>query len=281
MAKTFNKNSRGGRRGCLWLLLILLFIIASGFYFLTASVREAKQLEQTLIDRFGWTEKYTPSADGSIPAQRLEAFIRVREAVQPQCKAYQVILDNIIKIERLDTGEQVSPVNATSDEASDTGSLEFADIKSIFTAGSTMMDFSNTRNTALLAEDMGLGEYLNIYLTAYGEQLANTPGSAYAEMEEATISPRARNEFIQILSNQLAALEATTDEAAANGLIAELRLEIKALKDGSHVSPWPNGPNSGSRRSLAVYGAQLAGLYCEGIVRIELLQKNRGFSFDG
>jgi len=36
-----------------------------------------------------------------------------------------------------------------------------------------------------------------------------------------------------------------------------------------------------TRESLAPYQERLAELYCAGIVKIELLQKNRGLNLDG
>ena len=78
--KPSSPKSSGKGKGCLLTALTIAFVIVSGFYFLTAGIRDAKQLEQTLIDRFGWAEDYTPPLDGSIDPQRIEAFIRVREA---------------------------------------------------------------------------------------------------------------------------------------------------------------------------------------------------------
>ena len=128
---------------------------------------------------------------------------------------------------------------------------------------------------------MGIGEYMYIYLTAYGEQLASESASPYSDMTEAWLSPRARREFVRILGNQLAALEASGQQSSHTGLVNELQQEIEALKDGSHPSPWPLGPVGKSRESLTPYQQQLANLYCSGIVKIELLQKNRGFQLEG
>jgi hypothetical protein len=143
------------------------------------------------------------------------------------------------------------------------------------------LEFMEARNRSLLAEEMGLGEYIYIYLAAYGEQLANEPASSYAGMDEAYISPRARGDFVQILGNQLAALEAAGQEGSPEGLVADLQGEIEALENDSHSSPWPNGPTGRTRESLAPYHDRLVELYCSGIVEIELQQKNRGLEFEG
>jgi len=273
MKKARAKKTRNKRRGSLLVGLIILFVICSGIYFLTAGVRNAKRVEQTLIDRFDWADNYTPAIDGHIAEPRIEAFIRVREAVQAGCADYQAILMSIGELDKLESNQEEAAADVTS-----TG---IQGLKSAFSAGPKMMEFSTTRNQALLKENMGLGEYLYIYLTTYGEQLASEPLQAFAATEEAYLSDRARKEFTQILTNQLTALQGGESSAAHSKLETELQTEIDALNNGSHPSPWPNGPVGKARKSLAPYRQQLNGLYCSGIVKIELLQKNRGFNLDG
>lgn len=264
---------KGNRKGCLMITLLTGFVIASGFYFMTAGVRDTKRIEQTLIDKFGWADAYTPSLDGSIQPQRIEAFIRVREAVQSDCADYQAVLQSISSLDRLETDQESSP-----SEAASTG---LQGLKSAFSAGPRMLKFSTSRNQALLLEEMGLGEYLYIYLTTYGVQLARESESAFSNMEEAYVSERARREYTQILANQLLALQDSALQSGHPNLEADLLAEIEAIKDGSHSSPWPDGPAGKSKESLAPYQQRLDELYCPGIVKIELLQKNRGFQLDG
>jgi len=128
---------------------------------------------------------------------------------------------------------------------------------------------------------MGIGEYLYIYLTAYGEQLDRESESDFSNMEEAYVSERARKEYAQILANQLLALENGELQSNYPELVATLRAEIEDLNDGSHISPWPKGPVGTTRASLTPYLQRLENLYCSGIVKIELLQKNRGFRLEG
>ena len=272
MSKTLS-TKKSKRPGCLLIVIALVFITASGVYFSTAGIRDAKRLEQTLIDRYDWANNYTPSLDGAIPPQRVENFIRVRQAVQTQCLDYQAVLTSIANLDKIDSNQ-----DTTAGEAASTGMEGF---KSAFSAGPKMIKFSNTRNQALVNEEMGIGEYIYIYLTAYGQQLASEPDSPYSAMEEAYLSPRARKEFIQILNNQLAALEASAQQASHTELADRLRQEIEALETGSQSSPWPDGSIGAARESLAPYQQEIAELYCSGVVKIELLQKNRGFRFEG
>jgi hypothetical protein len=254
-------------------LATLAFFLVAGIYFVVAQTRESKRLERALIDRYDWASNYTPPIDGSVPPQRVERFIRVRQAVQPNCADYQSILDDLIGLETIEANQEMPPAKKVS--------KSIGGVVNVFSVPSKFLEFMETRNRSLLAQEMGLGEYIYIYLAAYGEQLANESASTYSSMDEAYISPRARDEFVQILGNQIAALEVAGPEGSPEGLVADLRGEIEALEDGSHSSPWPNGPTGRTRESLAPYHGQLVELYCSGIVRIELQQKNRGLEFEG
>jgi hypothetical protein len=266
----FPEKSRSGHSWRLLTVGVAVFLLAAGIYFLFASTRESKRLEQNLIDQFGWAEEYTPAADGKIPLQRLQAFLNVRVAVQSSCADYKEVLDGIIGLEEIETD-----TGMTGEEKA---SKSIGGLKSMIGVGPKMLQFMEARNGSLQAEEMGLGEYFYIYLATYGEQLAEAPSSPYANKEEAYISTRTRNEYVQILNNQLSITDSQPELQKFSELI---RQEVDALESGSHISPWPKGPPALIRDSIAPFQEQLSDLYCEGIVSIELLQKNRGFGFKG
>lgn len=253
----------------------IIFFLGAGVWFFFMPIQKSKQLEHSLVKRFDWATRYTPPADGIIQPDRLERFTRVREAVQANCRTFQTIMDNIIRIETLDSDPNLSAGEKTSTVVDS--------LKSMFSAAPAFLEFMDARNNALLAEEMGLGEYIYIYLAAYGQLLAQEPQGRYAEQEEAYLSPRAQKEFVQILGNQLAALQAAGQDQDAHSLAlaADLQAEMAALEDGSHASPWPDGPPARTGESLAPYRDHLSELYCEGIVRVEILQKNKGFNLEG
>ncbi len=273
MSKQSLQKANNGLSWRLLTVAVVVFFVAAGVYFLLESTRESKRLEQSLIDRFGFAEQYTPAANGSVPRQRSEAFLRVRQAVQTSCADYQEVLNGIIGLADLETDAELS--------GEEKASRGLDGLKSIFGVGPKMLQFMDARNSNLRKEEMGLGEYMYIYLAVYGKQIANASSSPYAEMEEAYISSRIRDEYVQILNNQLAALATAGSDTDLQNLSTLLRLEIEALGDGSHPSPWPDGPPAMTRESLAPFQDQLSDLYCEGVVAIELLQKNRGFGFRG
>ena len=270
------QSPRKDKSGLVWRPLtvaVVVFFLAAGIYFLLASTRESKRLEQNLIDRFGWAGQYAPAAEGTVSLQRAEAFLRVRQAVQASCADYREVLNGIIGLGEIETDAEL-----TTEEKTSRG---IGGLKSMIGVGPKMLQFMDARNGTLQNEEMGLGEYMYIYLAVYGKQLAVASTSPYADMEEAYISSRTRDEYVQILNNQLAALAIAGSDTEMQNLSTQLRLEIQALEDGSQASPWPDGPPALTRESLAPFQEQLSDLYCEGIVAIELLQKNRGLGFRG
>ena len=139
----------------------IVFLLGAGIWSLMMPIQQSKQLEQSLIDQFDWATRYTPPANGVIPSDRLDRFIRVREAVQANCKSFQSILDNVIKLETLESDTSLSTSQKTSE-----GIDSF---KSMFSAAPLFLEFMDARNTALLTEEMGLGEYIYIYMATYGQ----------------------------------------------------------------------------------------------------------------
>ena len=59
MVKRKPKEAGSKLKGCLVISLAIVFVVTSGIYFLTTGVRDAKRVEQSLIDRFGWAESST------------------------------------------------------------------------------------------------------------------------------------------------------------------------------------------------------------------------------
>ena len=268
-------KSKIGTKGGWRLLAVatVVFLVIAGIYFDLVPVRESKQIEQNLIDRYGWAQQYSSPADGALAADRIDRFIRVRESVQTHCAQYRDILDDIIGLDALESNEEMSVSEKTSEG--------MGSFRNMFSAFPKLLKFMEARNTALLEQEMGLGEYIYIYFAAYGPQLAAESHSDYAEMEDAFASPRTIAEFGLILENQLSALIDAGNDAETEKMRSQLQQEIGDLKSGTHSSPWPNGPGAKVSESLSPYGAQLDRLYCPGVARIDLLQKNKGFNLEG
>jgi hypothetical protein len=272
-AAVYAMTDKGRKKWRILGVATVIFLLVAGIAFVIVPVQKSKRLEQALNDRFGWSTDYQPVMDGTIPPERMEAFIRIREAVQPNCRTFQGILDDIISLEAIEADKEMSAGEKTSE------SLD--SLKSMFSAAPAFLEFMDARNTALLENDMGLGEYIYLYLASYGPQLAREADSQYADMEEAFVSPRTRHEFAIILESQLASIKAAGQESAQHELRGDLRNQIEELGKASGGPPWPEGPVGRLRDSLIPYQERIEDLYCSGIVKTELLQKNRGLNFGG
>ena len=177
-------SKKQDRRKLAWRLLTIatvVFLLVAGITLLFAPVREAKRLEQSLNDRFGYAGDYTPAVHGTIPPQRIESFIRIREAVRSECRDYQEVLNNLIELESIDSDEEMSDKEKAS--------RGFKGFKSLFSAGPNMVEFMEARNSALLAEDMYLAAGVLLMLSTLG-----VIGTLISDILLAAVDPRIRFE---------------------------------------------------------------------------------------
>jgi len=262
---------KGWDRGCGIVILVVLALVALAAILIGLSVGEAKRIEQTLNERCGEAPDFVPAPDGSIPRERVEAFLRVRARVYEHCPAIQERLGILVRLDNLDRPENVPTTVAIRER--------FGGLKELFSFGPAFLRFMEARNQALLDEEMGLGEYMYIYVLANLEQLHELDDSGFADIEQAHIGNRAREELTQILRNQLDAFESAEARPADEDLAANLRDQIAGLAAGQQALPWEDGLPSMIADSLEPYAESLAQHYCKGIAKIELMQKNKGLNF--
>jgi hypothetical protein len=250
------------------LAIIVVVIVAATLIYLP--IWEVKRTEQTLNDRYGEAVAFVPSQDGSVPPEKVEAFLRVRKEVFGLCPEFRDRITEVIRLERLEGDESVPRAVAAWNGIDG--------FKRLLGFGPLFLDFMDTRNSALLNEQMGLGEYFYIYVLAYIEQLRRAKETIPEEFEMAYVGPRAQKELIQILKNQLESLTPGADRPTDTKLAASLRDQITRLSEGRQSLPWEDGLPPAIAASLEPYAEHLVQLYCEGIAKIELMQKNKGLN---
>jgi hypothetical protein len=273
-------RSRRKKRGpgCWITILVVLVVIIAAAILLYQPIRRSKQLEQSLNDRFGDAAQFLPAANGSISPRRMEAFLRVREKVFVHCADFQELFDDLVRTGIMDQNDNTSKNVPTRESLSG--------IKKLFGFGPALLRFVDTRNQALWEEEMGIGEYEYIYCLAYLENLRRVDESRFGGIDEAYVGERAREELVEILGNQLDALMAGDIESADSGLAASrvdddlassLREQIAALRSGDQLLPWEDGLPPALAASITPYADRLSQYYCDGIAKLELMQKNKGF----
>jgi hypothetical protein len=255
-----NSTAKSWRKGCGYAAASFLFFVGVTGFLALRPVREAKLVEQKLTDRFGEVPAWSPTPDGSVPSNRIEAFIAVRERLREPCVRFEGNRDRVEELGRMEEGGKIS-----SD-----GLLD--GFKAALNFGPAFLHLMRSRNEALLEEGMGLGEYSYIYVVAYGDRLS----PLISETEgESLFRPRTKRELTQILHNQLEVLDAPGSEDGHGDLRLVVQEEIVALESGAHTYPWQAGLPPLIEASLEPYTERLDRLFCEAAVSFELRQKNK------
>jgi hypothetical protein len=140
--------------------------------------------------------------------------------------------------------------------------------------------FYEIRNEALLAQEMGLGEYTYIYVSAFvaGENYRGTVRWRNDEEHQIDVPVRARQALIQMLRNQLEALQSDPGGIgpAPQAQIETLQAEIAALENDPDRRFWQDGLPAPLAASLAPFRAQLDATFCPETAVFDL-GRNRKF----
>ena len=248
--------------GCAGLLAIFVILAVLGASLIKDSRRGFEAAEATrrnLEERFGAPGDFVPVADGSIPAERLEIFLAVREATQEYrthiIQFFSSIPMNGEAARELDArpfGEKMKSVFRTM--GSDVGMGE--DIGHLF----------EVRNQALLDKGMGLGEYTYIYVLAYYSWLGHSPGdgpggNANTSYITARSQSQRHNDLIRMLSNQLDSAADAGDTEEWDQWRAALAGEIEKMKNNEERVPWEDTVPRKTAESLEPFHDRLEVTY--------------------
>jgi len=158
MAGTGKKWLIGCGLGCGFFVALGLGLGAAGWYGVRQVTKRAESIEaasDSVAVRFGPPESYVPPTDGSLPADRLEAFLEARRLMEP-------------------VRERTSGTLAVLDGSGGSG------VPARIAAGVNfvpqLLKFIEERDRALLAAGIGPGEYQYVYTVAYFGLLGKDPG---------------------------------------------------------------------------------------------------------
>ncbi len=257
--------------GCGVIGLLLMLGLFGGSYVVMHPFRSAIEVRETLDEKYGQQDEFTPAVDGAVSPDRMEIFLKVREKVMELCAEFE------------QTDGQFKRLDELHDDASKTEILgEFFSLtKTVLNMGPMMGEFFSARNGALLAAGMGRGEYTYIYVLAYRDRL-RPPVGGNSESQQLHSQPneRVRRVLTQMLRNQLAALEVQIS-TAGDTTLADIRRvllgELSKLENDPHRIPWQDNLPPAVAASLEPYRLQLDGLFCEHTVALEFTQNRRRF----
>jgi hypothetical protein len=233
-------------------LIPILFLLVIGVRTcvpLGAAGRSRAQLDE----RFGPPESFAPTADGSIPAERIRAFLEVRGKLTAPCEQFEMMQSKMRRVDELDeelpSGEEV--VGATKGLASvGAGIAPF------------IGEFFEQRNKGLLEVEMGLGEYTYIFALSYRGRLED-PGDEL--FFEGGLSPDVLAALRAMLSTQLAA-SAGISEAQRH----RLEQEVLALEQDARRLPWAERLPTAIEESLLPFRDRLDRAYCSSTAGIDM-----------
>jgi hypothetical protein len=291
MSSAGSKWKLGCGIGCGVILLLVIVVVMSAIFFARHTGRQfetAIETRETLEQRFGRTQAFTPAPDGSIAPARLEVFLAVRDSLQAV---------------RANLAETFAVLQDVEKSGSKTPGSVIRAVKMGLGLAGTVAEFYQTRNQALLDRGMSLGEYTYIYVLAYYVWLGRSPGDGPEDINieweengegfqvrmgeqervrvrEQHLSQRRICQDLQaMLKNQLAALPESESSEQAQIWRRELTAEITRMQESPTRLPWQDGLPAAMAASLVPYREALEAAYSPATNLFELSRsRKRGLS---
>lgn len=264
-----SRSAIGCGVGCAVAIALAVVLVVIGGSWVRRSFHDVVDAQETglaLVERFGEPDRFAPPPDGVIPADRMEVFLGVREALQQPREELETLFASF-------------PPDELTGNAS-TARKVLSALSSIKGLINPMGRYVATRNQALLEAGMGPGEYVYIYALAYYALLGHSPedgpviskqlppgagdrhGSRILDGQDSTFSRdqvrrRYRLILLRILERQLDELEVAEDDGWRTALEAEIaRFEAHPARVA-----WGDGLPPPIRSSLVPYRDRLEATY--------------------
>lgn len=239
--------------GCALVLVGIGLLLAGGAWFVRDTTRgfeEAIESRAVLEERFGETEDFVPPPD-AVAAERIEAFLAVREATAPAAEKLAgafAALPGPEEAEELDAKPFLEKMR------------EVAGItRSAVGLGADIGNFFEARNRALLDQGMGLGEYSYLYVVAYYGLLGHDARDSMEDVPMPNVAARRLSgELRSMLHHQLDSLPA---EEAPDGWRERLAAELATLEEEPRRLPWADGLPEPIAASLEPFRERLEASY--------------------
>ena len=267
------KPRRSGKKsccliGCLGLGLFGIAVLiggASWIFSISSGFKEADAL-RAQREEMEAAKPFAPSADGRIPAERLQAYLSARARTMDACARIGGFFDQARRLE----------------EAEDRGEKPgLGEVLGLAGAGfqlpRLLAEYFEARNAALVDHEMSLEEWRWYTVLAY-----RSAGGAFVregvdpEREDARGGGNDHELVRRTLVAQLEAARAAGPEAVGADWLALLEAEVARFDEPDATGwPWPDGLPERVRESLAGEEQRLRELHCTGSEDIELDQIER------
>lgn len=230
MSETSGQWFKGCAFGCGGLaVLIVLGIIGMSVSMRTAF--DDAHIDRIILEeQFGDHDGFTPAVDGAVPADRVSAFLAVRDALAG-------IHADVEGVDQ-EMGEFETIVDEDEPELGVTLPAVFRLTKSMMGLPWIFGEIERTRNRALVEAGMGLGEYTYIYVTAYHERMVS-PDTRSNLFSASAANNRVRDNLRGMIERQLEAAKVALGEDDES--VVALAAELERLEADHRRIPWQDG----------------------------------------
>lgn len=276
--------------GCGAVLGVLMLIGIVGTWVLVGQLKKElpdlkhmEEQQEELLERFGAIDEYLPPLDGRIPPERMEIYLAVRQALpKDDTEFLRAINDVAEQEERIEEAEGFDKVKEM-----------YRIAKQGMGVARVAVEYLAQRDSVLLAEGMGTGEYLHLTVVGPILGLRHEPERCAPDLGE-RLSPQdaesldqAHRALLKIFEDQLArarrqlrGMEARSEDEEA--YLAALNEEFEHGRIGEEAEPFVDGLPAVTEQSLSPYWDRLRASLpdCRETWSLELLvatdENNRG-----
>ena len=270
--------------GCGVVILLIVILGVGGYVFVKNIVKgfeETEAITDALTERYGDTKDFCPDPGGAIKPERLEAFLSVRNSIEP------------IKEELESSMGILSDEEGESQFRGEPSPGVLTKIKTGFGIIPLIAEFYTRRNQALLDAEMGLGEYYFIYVVSFYSWLGKSPGDGLEynlvdedEEERGVYWRRRRSENLEdrkddvlkqlhrrilpMMQNQFAKLTGIDISPIRDPWRETLAAEIEAMEADRFRLPWQDGLPDILEASLKPFRGRLEASYSKVLNALEM-----------
>lgn len=270
MAGTGRRWLVGCGSGCAAVVLLGIVVTVGGGFLMMRPFNRAAESQRELAGAHGMREDFRPGPEAFRP-ERIQAFLAVRRELMPLCENFARLTARFEAVEQLDQGQQ----DVSAGEAVRT---VLPVIGSVFGIAGDIGRHVEARNRALLAQDMGLGEYVWYYVLAYNSWLGHEPNQEFDDGDaDGAYATGERRAIAALLTNHAAALRAAGRAAEAEVWATE----AEAVMDAQAGVPFGlGGLPAEAAAALEPWRDQLEAQYCAATSSFELgAVRKQGLSF--
>jgi hypothetical protein len=267
MAQSKRKILKQYGIGCGLLVLFVIVVLAGLTGWVHLGYRKAFVARDRLEQDHDTQAEFTPPATGDISRSRLQRFLAVRGKLSPLCEKVSAHQRLFARMQGYGESER-PPIGAASRDV-----LRAA--TSMLRVGRDYGDYVTTRNEALVAEEMGLGEYTWIYVVAYYSWLGHQPVQAVEGRSRPSVfGDRVFPQVREMIRRHVAT-------AGDNPAAAAWRSELETLDRVRQRIPFEDGPPPKIEASLSPFRDELEQLACPEASELEVVLTVRsGIGYD-